>query len=167
MTPNRMWFSWNCPGLHYTMMTSSVIDNLKIWKPYSICHMVRSRCLWRIFSSPLLIIVIPYARSGSLTLLNMCQTLFMRVKLFKRPIYKQRKSSSVLTHTYNPARRGTRSWVLGQVWLAVGSIWTLICNSRLNPRVHLSETSGGQAAILISPVSPRGGEGRGGTRWRH
>lgn len=86
----------------------------------------------------------------------------MRVKLFKRPIYKRRKSSSALTHNYIPARRGTQSWVLGQVWLAVGSIWALICNSRLNPRVHLSETRGGQAAILISPVFPRGGEWRGG-----
>lgn len=86
----------------------------------------------------------------------------MRVKLFKRPIYKLRKSSSALTHVHNPARRSTLSWVLGQVRLPLGSIWAFICNSRLNPRVHLSETRGGQAAILISLLSPRGGEWRGG-----
>lgn len=142
-----------------TAMTSSVTDNLNIWKPSSICvckgffsalpnHNCHTLC-----------------KKWSLTLLNMCQTLFMRVKLFKRPIYKRRKSSSALTHVYSR----TQSWVLGQVWLAAGSIWALICNSRLNPRVHLSETSGAQAAILISPSfsQRRWAEGRGGTRWRH
>lgn len=114
------------------------------------------------FPSPLFIILISYARGGSLTLLNMCQTLFMTVKLFKRPIYKRRKSFSALTHIYILARKGTQSWVLGQVWLVVGSVWALICNSRPNPRVHLSETRGGQAAISISPVSLRGREEQDG-----
>lgn len=110
------------------------------------------------FPPPLLIILGAYARSGSLTLSNMCQTVFMRVKLFRRPIYKWRKSCSVLTNIHNLARRGIVSWCRC-VWQR-GSIGAFMCNSRPNPRVNLAET-GGQP-YWSRPVSPRGGERRQG-----
>lgn len=124
--------------------------NLKL---YSICRTRRrvpSDC-GGVFSSRLLIISVPYARSGSLTLSNMCQTLFKRVKLFNTPTYERRKSS----HVHNLAHGAE---CIGRC----GRQRAFICNSRLNPRVHLYETRRGPAAILICTVSPRGGERRGG-----
>lgn len=106
------------------------------------------------FSASLLIILIPYARSAYWT----CVSVYLWWFNYSGGPSKGGEYHNQLL--YVPAHRGTQSWVLGQVWPAVGSIWALICNSRLNPGVHVSEARGGQAAILISSASPRGGEGR-------
>lgn len=137
-------------------------------KPFSICHMISSLCPMKDFF-PLFMILIPYARSDFLTILNMCQTLFVRVKLFRRTICKQRKSSSALTRMHILARLDVQSWVLKQVWPAVGSIWALICNSRLHPGVHLWDKGRAPSHIDLPEFlsQRRWGEGRRGTRWRH
>lgn len=81
-------------------------------KPCSICR-TRRRVPsdgGGVFSSRLLIIFVPYARSGSWTLPNVCQTLFMRVKLFNTPTYERRKSS----HIHNLAHRAECSGRCGR-----------------------------------------------------
>lgn len=84
----------------------------------------------------------------------------MRVKLFKRPIYKWRKSTSTLTRIHFLARRGTLSWVLGPVRLGLSE--PFVCNSRQNPRVHLWDEKRAGSHIDLPSFSPKGGEEKGG-----
>lgn len=159
MTPSHMWVSWNCPGLHYTAMTSS------IWKPESHIPSATSQWLWSFvfsFLSPRLIILAPYARSGSLTLLNMCQTLFMRVKLFKRPIYRRRKPSPALTPNAVWHAEAHKAECSGRCGRQRGpSEPSSVTLDQTQESIYLRRGEG-TAAILIFPVSPRGGEWRRG-----
>lgn len=125
--------------------------NLKL---YSICRTRRrvpSDC-GGVFSSRLLIISVPYARSGSLTLSNMCQTLFKRVKLFNTPTYELRKSS----HVHNLAHGAECSaGVADSEPLSVTLDWT-------QESIYVRQGEGRQPywSAQFLPEEERGGEGR-------
>lgn len=158
LTPTQMWFSWKCTGLHYTTMRSSFID--WIWK--AILHLPHEG----FFSVPHDFNTL--RKKWFLNHIENVSNSFYDVKLFRRTICKLRKSSSTLTRMHILARLNVQSWVLKQVWPAVGSIWALICNSRLHPGVHLWDEGRAPSHIdLPEFLSPRRwGEGRR-TRWRH
>lgn len=131
-----------------------ITDHLKTWEPYSICHPESLPPLWWIFFfiPPLFIILVPYARSG---LLNMCQTLFMRVKLLMRP----GENPPLLSHT-RIIWHEEALWAEcpGRCGLSEPSCVTL---DRNQESIHMRPGEG-TAAILIFPASPRGGERSGG-----